>query len=437
MLFARRKIGIISFFIFFICVLWQCVHKTDIEQEKFEPDENFAISSVQRIDSLLGFAFEWTFKRENIGLLPKLSAKLEGRVSLPERIYLHGRWKPGEVSELIDCYYVEGKEYEYNKQKNKWVGSSEISFPNPLKQLKLVLSFGEFMFVDSENIGDTPCYVFSFKPNIYFLDPVEATEPDGLLWLSKKDGYPVRVKVESEEGQIEWDMRLSDFNSFASINVPFVEQHIRIKEIAGNEDDINKIIKRFKFLGYKKPEIVSDKDGDLTLCIEAEKMDDLLIENLLKKGKLEFFIGTWPKHPIYKLKKDSQLVKDNYGEEARLFFERGIVTKPVIALEKIFNSDLFNQFSLDNDMLGDYSIYGTIEAEDKDTLSKIIIDCKDQPVVIVVDDRAVSIQIVRDAWLVENKIPIVKGLEARESFLLFSKLESGTLKKNYIYDYEE
>jgi hypothetical protein len=437
MLFTKEKIIIISLFILSVCIWLQCVPKSEIEKKKFEPDENFAISSVANIDSLLGFSFEWNFRRENIGLLPKLSAKLEGKVSLPDKIYMNGRWNPGEVSEEINCYYVQGKEYTYNSRKNQWEGSSEISFPNPLKQLKLVLSFGDFDFVDSEDIGGTSYYVFSFKPNIYFLDPVEATKPEGLLWLSKRNGFPLRVKVESEKGQIEWDMRLSHFNRFTGIDVPFIEQHIKIEGIAANEEDINKIIERFKSLGYSKAEIVLGKNSDVLLCIKAERLDDSLILNLLQKGELEFFTGKWPKHPIYKLKKDNQLVKDNYGEEARLFFERGVVTKPVIAVDRIFTSNVFSRFDLKNDMLGDYSIYGTIKSEERDSLSKIVSECKEQPVVMVVDDRAISIQIVRDAWLVDNKIPIVKGLKARESFLLYTKLNSGTLKKSYTYKYEE
>jgi len=340
------------------------------------------------------------------------------------------------VEELINMYIIEGREFIYNSKENLWEGKTRSSFPNPLEQLKLILSFGEFQFIKFAYIGRSKCYLFSFKPNVYFLDPLEITKPEGFLWILQKNGLPISVKVSSEKDELYWEMNFSNFNSFASINVPLKFRKFRILDIQNEKNELELLIDRIIFLGYKKPDI-EIKKNDAILSIRAEGLSDSLLKNILKKGELEIFIGEWPKDPIYKLKESSKLVQEKYGEGAKLFFEKGIVTKPIIAVKKILSNDAFNIFKMKNDMLGKYSIYGSIKPEMTDSLRKIVNDYKEKPVVFVVDDYAVSISFILDNWLVERMIPITKGLKGNESIPLFAKLKNGYLERDYNFRWEK
>ncbi len=432
-----KRIGERSLFSLLILfpIFTGCSHRA-VKKEQI-PDENVAISSVAKIDSVLGFSFDWQFGRKKIELMPEIKAEFSGKVSIPDRVFLKGILKTGVVVENINAYTIEGKEYTYNKMTETWEGGAKGSFPNPLEQLKLILSFGEFKFIKFDNFIKTECYLFSFKPNVYFLDPIEATEPEGFLWLSKKDGLPLRAKVSSKKNLINWEMRLSNFNNFASINVPFKIQKIRISGIRNIKKEVDVIIDRFAFLGYEKPDVKIEKNGDVIFFINAERFGDSLLNAILMRGEVELFIGTWPKDPIFELKKDSALVREKYGKEARLFFERGIVTKPIIAVKNVLSRDAFLSFELRNDVLGECSIYANVKSESVDSLKKIVERYKDEPLVILVDNIAVLVSFIRDTYLVENKIPIVKGLKGEESILLFSKLKNEPLECNYEFKRDE
>lgn len=417
-------------------ILAGCTHMIVRTKEEQIPDESVAISSIARIDSILGFFFDWQFGREKIGLMPELKAEFSGKVSIPDRIFLKGTLRTGDIVEKINTYTIEGKEYTYNKETQIWEGGAKGSFPNPLENLKLILSFGEFTFIKFDKYNNSECYLFSFKPNVYFLDPIEATKPEGFFWISEKKGPPLRIKVSSERRRLNWDMRLSKFNSFANINVPFRSQKIRVSGIKNIEREVDLIMDRFIFLGYEKPDVTIEKIGDVVFSIKAERLSDSIISDILRKGKVDLYIGTWPKDPIFELKENRKLVCEKYGEGAQLFFERGIVTKPVIAVKKILSRDALHSFELKNDILGEYSIYAYLKSEGGDSLKKIVENYLDEPMVVVVDDRAVSVSLIRDTWLVENKIPIVKGLKGNESISIFTKLKNKPLEKDYDFTWD-
>ena len=421
----------------FICTLFYgCTQKVGRIKGDIVPDEAFADASVARIDSILGFSYVWKFGRKKFGMMPEMKADLSGKVCIPDRIFLEGKWKIGNNIEKINIYSIEGKEYVYDKDTQNWKSGAKGSFPNPLEQLKLILSFGTFSFIKFERVNKIDCYLFSFKPNIYFLDPTEETKPFGYLWISVTEKLPRRVKVVSEKGIINWEMSLSAFNSFASITVPLKIQKIRIKGIEDRKKEIALIIERFSFLGYEKPEVFIEDNGDVVFAFRSEKLPESLIIDLLREGKVEFYIGTWPRDPIYKLKENPELVCENYGEGAKLFFERGIVTKPIIVVKRILSRSELDTFDLQNDILGKYSIYAYFKTEKSDSIKNIIADNKEEPLVVVVDGVAVSISRVRDTWLVENKIPIVQGLEGEESLPLFAKLRNEPLEKVYAFSWD-
>jgi hypothetical protein len=432
---GMAKILILSLWMIMV-VISGCSQKGGGVKGRDIPDELFAESSVARMDSLLGFSFIWRFSRQKLGMMPAMEAEFSGKVSIPDRYYLEGSWKTGSHIQSVATYSIEGDDYLYDEEEKRWKSGSPGIFPHPLEQLKLTLSFGEFEYLKRESVGDLECYLFSFKPNIYFLDPTEETEPEGLYWVSADNGFPKKVKVTSKKGEIHWEMTLSQFNSFASLSVPLEPLNIRIIGIGGNDEDSRKIADRFVFLGYEKPEVSVLEDGDRIFAFRAERLPDSLVRTMIRKGVVEVFMATWPEDPIFKLREDPDLVRENYGEDAKLYFERGIVTKPIIAVRKILSTTEIDSFEIQNDMLGKYSIYAYFTQESLDSVSQIVEESKGEPLVIVVDDFAVSISRVRDSWLVEKRIAVVKGVPWEESIPVFAKIRQEPLTRSYTFQWE-
>ena len=395
------------------------------------PSPNIAVSAVSGIDSLISFYFDWQFERRKIGLLPEMDARFSGRFRLPDRFYIKGTWKAGTEIEKINGYSIIGKEYRFDAKEKLWKQTTGSSLPNPLEKLKLVLSFGKFRFFKFDGIDGIECYVFKFKPNVYFLDPTETTHPTGLLWIDKKRKLPVMVKVITETKEINWSMKLSHFNSIANINVPFKPYKVKIFDIASKKNDISTIIKRLTFLGYNKPAINKSADNDIIFSIRSGSVSDSMLKAVFEKGEIFLYLGVWPKDPIVRLKSSPELLHNKYGKNSQLFFERGDVTKPIISTKKLLSKQDFSSFTLKNDFLGKYSIYGTVSPESRDTLTKIVTNYSDQPFVVIIDNVAVLVSVIQNSWLVENQLPITKGMGETQSSFIYAKVNGDTLKKTY------
>jgi len=407
-----------------------CVKKSiKVEQGKV-PDGKFVVSAIAGIDSILGFSYSWHFGRKKLAVLPELNANLAGKISIPDKTYIRGTWQIDNSLEKLNVYTMKERDYIYNTAAKSWQSKGKGEYPNPLDQLKLILSFGDFEFLKFDRLEGIPCYLFSFRPNVYFLDPIEATKPKGLVWISIDLKLPLKVKVQSERNLVWWEMRLNDFDTFANLSVPFESQMIEIIGIDNNRDDIEYIKNRFLFGGFEDLS-VKEKKGNIILLVKAETVEESFVNEIMKKGNIDVYLGTWPTDPVYLLREDNELVKEKYGAEAKLFFERGIETKPIIIREKIFSRESFGSFSLKNDILGKSSIYANIKDEYIDSLGKIVDEKKDEPVVIVTDGEAMLVTPMRDAWLLENQIPVVKGLNNSESVLLYSRLKFGPLAQDY------
>ncbi len=408
-----------------------CSQKTKTVKKADIPDAATARSAVSRIDSLLGYEFSWKFSRKQAGMMPKMRAELQGKVSVPNRIHINGSWITGTAVEKLDSYSIEGREYTFNPVSDAWERASSGSFLDPHEHLQLVLSFGEFSFEGFDSHHGEDCFVFLFKPNVYFLDPIETSEPKGQVWISIARGIPVRTRVTSKKGLLSWDMELSRINTFADLNVPFEKITFRIPDI-GNAADIETIVKRFLYLGFEQPS-VEREDGGAVFSVKAEDLSDTLMEAMLKQGSVEIFLGVWPTHPIYVLREDTTLLYEEYGKEARLLFERGVVTKPIISVGRILSHDAFQEFELKNDLLGAYSLYAIVSQDVRDSLSALVKKKKDEPVVALVDGSPMLISNVRDAWIVEQKIPRAKGLQGKEAVRMYARLKEKPLDKDYTF----
>ncbi|OQX56133.1 MAG: hypothetical protein B5M53_03110, partial [Candidatus Cloacimonas sp. 4484_209] len=134
---------------------------------------------------------------------------------------------------------------------------------------------------------------------------------------------------------------------------------------------------------------------------------------------------------IVRLKSSPELLHNKYGKNSQLFFERGDVTKPIISTKKLLSKQDFSSFTLKNDFLGKYSIYGTVSPESRDTLTKIVTNYSDQPFVVIIDNVAVLVSVIQNSWLVENQLPITKGMGETQSSFIYAKVNGDTLKKTY------
>jgi hypothetical protein len=430
MLTMKKPNGVILIFFFVVLAVTSCSQKSKMLKDVPVPGPEVAQTAVSRIDSLLGYDFSWKFSRKQTGMMPGMRADLQGKVAVPDRIYIRGTWKTGDTAEKLDNYSIEGREYKFNESLDSWERGSTGSFLDPHEHLKLVLSFGEFSFEEFDAFEREDCYVFAFKPNVYFLDPVETSEPRGLVWISIERRIPVRVQVVSGKGILTWDMSLSGIDSFADITVPFNQIRFRVHEIGA--EDVALITERFLYLGFQKPDVITE-NGSVVFAIKAEYLSDTLLTELLTRGAVDVYLCTWPIHPIYMLSEDTSLVHEYYGEHARLLFERGVVTKPIIAMEKVFSHGVFRSFELKNDLLGDFSIYGVLTPDAMDSIAAVISKKKEEPVLSVIDGEAMLISNIRDAWMVEQRIPVARGLEGKEAVRIFSRLRREALEKDYSF----
>lgn len=422
-----------SKFIVFIPLLLvlSCSQRSKTLRNVPVPEPDVASSAVARLDSILGYGFSWEFSRKQVDMMPSMRAELTGRVCVSDRIFIRGTWATGDATERIDSYSIEGREYVFDRDSDSWSRGSSGTFLDPHEHLKLVLSFGEFSFEGFDTYGGEDCYVFSFKPNVYFLDPVETSEPAGEVWISITQKVPLRVEVTAKGGLLFWKMELSQINRFADLNVPFKQITFSVPDIE-HIGDIETIVGRFLYLGFSEP-LVERADGSARFSVKAEYLSDTLIGAMLKRGSVELLLGVWPEHPIYVLREDTALLHAEYGERARLLFEQGVVTKPIVSVRSLLSDDAFEGYELKNDLLGAFSLYGVISGRALDSLSVLVTTRKDEPVVTLVDGSPMLISSIRDAWIVEEMIPIAKGLEGKEAVRIFARLKAPPLRKGYTF----
>ncbi len=429
----RRKQIWSKFIVLIPMVLLLCCSQRSKTLKKAPiPEPEAAIAAVAHLDSILGYAFSWEFNRKRVDMMPEMRAQLAGRVCVPDRIFISGTWKTGGTTARLNHYSIEGREYLFNKASEVWERGTSGSFLDPHEHLKLVLSFGAFSFEGYDVYKQEECYIFSFKPNVYFLDPVEISEPAGEVWISIKERIPLRVEVTSKGGVLFWKMELSHIDEFADLNVPFQEMSFRIPRIE-HADDIETIVRRFLYLGFSEPVAVNDGQGAL-ISVKAEHLSDATIESMLKRGSVELLLGVWPEHPIYILREDTSLLHAEYGEGAQLLFEQGVVTKPIISIRSLLKDDAFEGYELRNDLLGAFSLYATISKGALDSLSVLISSRQDEPVVALVDGVPMLISNIRDAWIVEQQIPIAKGLEGKKAVRMFARLREKPLREDYSFE---
>jgi hypothetical protein len=68
-----------------------------------------------------------------------------------------------------------------------------------------------------------------------------------------------------------------------------------------------------------------------------------------------------------------------------------------------------------------------------DSIAAVISKKKEEPVLSVIDGEAMLISNIRDAWMVEQRIPVARGLEGKEAVRIFSRLRREALEKDYSF----
>uniref|UniRef100_A0A7C6A7Y2 Uncharacterized protein n=1 Tax=candidate division WOR-3 bacterium TaxID=2052148 RepID=A0A7C6A7Y2_UNCW3 len=284
---ARRKPSIL-FISLIIVILLSCtskVVKPPIPKD-IAPAEipKFAFTQLKNQKS---FQFYLRFKTD----FPTLTeAEFKGKVVLPDQEERTGVWhRSGE--KFLERIKGIGN-FQYEGKNDKWEIHPRGEESNILIPIERILLFSEFELKSK----DSRALVFTFQPNLIFLDPTQSKRMNGLLTINSSHLLPLRIAVSDSAKTAFWEIQFFNFNRQNKISFPFTPKVI-IQLIADSKID-NKtkaiLLDRFQQLGFRVKVRTYAADLGPRLEIQSEKdIAETQLNLIISQGKVEIYSGEW------------------------------------------------------------------------------------------------------------------------------------------------
>ncbi len=370
--------------------------------------------SLGRLRDQGGFRFDWSFSR----LKGQVKGKFAGLADRGD-VHLKGEWMLGKETEKVEVIGV--GERQYKLEEGKWVESARGEETSPLAQLERILSLGEFLFSRLEK----GCIVYSFKPNVAFLDPLLKVQAQGEIWIDEKSTLPKRVSVEDEGKTLYWRFSLYDFGTSAEVRSPVLHRYEFLLEGGDISGALPRLRRRLNTLGFSLCGIETVVDTRIRLCISASEDPSQEVARVIRMGAVQVSTAVYPKEPVYRL--TEALVAQEYGDQATLGFEKGDRTKPLVLLGVLLSSDHLNGAELSYDELSRPWVNIGIDQSGGRKLASALRGATTEVYAISIDGEVLYTAKLKEGANLLTSLRINGELSVAEAELLEAIIDSGPL----------
>jgi len=424
-----RRVCLNCFCLIVIVLLVGCARRGPISRpdQELKKTEAFALESLLKLENQSSFKFRLKFERK--GGLVDVEGSFEGSYLFPDMSSVSGYWSFAGSREELTVITSGDRQFRFDPETGTWVEEAASEEINPLRQLERTVALGNFEYIGKDRIGGRRAGRFSFEPNLAFLDPRMEKDLKGRMWVSEKTGLPVKVRVDSEDKKIFWNMSLFDFNSPLSIEVPVRHAYeatfvARESQNGGMHLTGSLLGARLSWIGLKGVRLKSRTNQRLKINFESFGDRAEIIRLVSRPGSLSVRLARWPEGPVFRL--SEEVVKSTYGPEADLGFEQGNMTKPLILLDVLLTNDDLKGASFGYDEFSRPIVDMEITTEAAERLEEATGRHIGNPMAFLIDGKVVSAPIVRGAS--SGNMGRIRGLSSiKEAKSIWGMLATGPL----------
>lgn len=425
----RKRICLNCVCMIAIVLVAGCARRGPIRKpdEDVKRTEVFARESLLMLENQSSFKFRLKFERK--GGLVDVEGSFEGSYLFPDMRSINGYWSFAGKKEELKVITSGDQQFRFDPEGRTWVEEAASEEIDPLVQLERTVGLGNFEYIGRDRIGGRQARKFSFEPVLAFLDPRMEKDLEGWIWVSEKAGLPVKVRVESKDKKIFWNMSLFDYNSPLTIEAPVRHAFEATFAARGDQNGGMSLAgsllgARFSWIGLKGVRLVSKTSQRLKFDFESFGDRTEIIRLVSRPGSLSVRLARWPEGPVYKL--SDEVVKETYGPEADLGFEQGNMTKPLVLLDVLLTNDVLKGASFEYDEFSRPIVDIEITTEAAERLEEATGRHVGNPMAFLIDGKVVSAPVVRSAT--SGNIVRIAGLSSiKEAKSIWGMLATGPL----------
>ncbi len=395
-------------------IILSCASRQHRPPAQLPPPKQVIEDALDNLRRQETFQFDWSLSR----LKGEVKGDFTGMVEKGE-VHLKGEWKFGRERESVDLVGIGDREYRW--EDGKWTAAPRGEETSPLSQLERILSLGEFQLDRSEK----GCLVYSFRPNVAFLDPLLQAETRGEIWIEEKLMLPKRVLVADEEKTLYWRFAPHSFGASVRVVSPLLKRHEFLLEGRDVAQASEILRRRLGLLGFSAFRTEDLGDGRMRLYLSASSNPVEELDEVVKRGVAEVFSAVYPKEPVYTLSED--FLADEYGEESVLGFEKGDRARPLVLLRRAISSQDLAGAEVSYDHLSRPWVSIKLKEGGGERIFSSLRTTGSEVVAIRVDGEVISAPKLRETAESLTFLKVNGELSVREAEILTAKINSGPL----------
>lgn len=251
------------------------------------PPKEIPKFSFNQLKNQKSFEFNLHFKTDTPA---QLEAEFDGSVILPNQEERIGTWH--RMAEKTSIHIKGNGNSQYEKKAGKWEIHPRGEESNILIQIERIMLFSKFELKSR----DSRQTIFSFKPNLIFLDPTLTKPMKGILIINSSSLLPEKIQVSDSLRAAFWEIRLFNYNRKSKISFPFTPK-VSIQLTAESRFD-NKtktiLIDRFQQLGFQSKTKTYSSNWGPILEFQLEKdIPETQLNLITSQGTIKIYSGEW------------------------------------------------------------------------------------------------------------------------------------------------
>jgi len=174
-----------------------------------KPDyERIVRESVANLSRQRSFAYTCRFRTATT------EAEFHGHCLVGRAEHVRGLWK--YPRDTVATEIVALRSIQYEKKDGDWELHNRGEESNILVQIERTLKRDRFEFLEIS----AGCYIYSFKPNLVFLDPMMKKEIRAIIGISRQNHLPSHIHAMSTDSSLFWDVEIRQYNKALVIDPP-------------------------------------------------------------------------------------------------------------------------------------------------------------------------------------------------------------------------
>lgn len=322
-----------------------------VQYTKYIPDPKKDIDQwVKNFEGQRSFSFKYEMKTKTT------QVKSAGDCLIGWAEHSRGLWDYGGIKEEFE--YIGLGDIEYEKRDKKWEMSSRGEEANIFAQIKRMLNFDKFEYLDLKE-----GFNYRFKPNVPFLAPEQWEQMTGSLRISQKNFLPELIWAGLPDSSVYWQVKLSQFNRLKNINSPVNKwnDYLLTTDSLFCLDKLRKIIKRrLSLIGVNYR---LRKEDSLIMLTMPEQYKTEDIAELLTRGKVVVYgltenqkeatkIGYLRDNPKQPLFFTTKIMEQHNIKDAKIKFDACLRPYILLLLSKRFSLPQTLCFEVDEVIVG-------------------------------------------------------------------------------------